>query len=103
MLCSRGVNHWFLFCQVLENPFLLILENMIVSKNIVEQAIAQADSRPLLIVAEDVEDKLIGSLILGKTCLQNKVSIAKPHEDDYEKETKAIMDDLAILTGGQVG
>ncbi|KAH9728379.1 Chaperonin CPN60-1 [Citrus sinensis] len=87
---------------VLENPFLLILENMIVSKNIVEQAIAQADSRPLLIVAEDVEDKLIGSLILGKTCLQNKVSIAKPHEDDYEKETKAIMDDLAILTGGQV-
>ncbi|KAL9436469.1 hypothetical protein AB3S75_022509 [Citrus x aurantiifolia] len=87
---------------VLENPFLLILENMIVSKNIVEQAIALADSRPLLIVAEDVEDKLIGSLILGKTCLQNKVSIAKPHEDDYEKETKAIMDDLAILTGGQV-
>ncbi|KAH9728389.1 Chaperonin CPN60-1 [Citrus sinensis] len=102
MACWRVGEHGHYIIRVLENPFLLILENMIVSKNIVEQAIAQADSRPLLIVAEDVEDKLIGSLILGKTCLQNKVSIAKPHEDDYEKETKAIMDDLAILTGGQV-
>ncbi|KAH9784426.1 Chaperonin CPN60-1 [Citrus sinensis] len=102
MACQRVGEHGHYIIRVLENPFLLILENMIVSKNIVEQAIAQADSRPLLIVAEDVEDKLIGSLILGKTCLQNKVSIAKPHEDDYEKETKAIMDDLAILTGGQV-
>ncbi|KAL9431482.1 hypothetical protein AB3S75_026632 [Citrus x aurantiifolia] len=86
---------------VLENPFLLIHENMILSKNIVEQAIAQADSRPLLIFAEDVEDKLIGSLILGKTCLQNKVCIVKAHEDCEQERTK-VMHDLAILTGGQV-
>ncbi|KAH9784412.1 Chaperonin CPN60-1 [Citrus sinensis] len=88
--------------QVLENPFLLIHENMILSKNIVEQAIAQADSRPLLIFAEDVEDKLIGSLILGKTRLQNKVCIVKAHEDCEQERTKVIMHDLAILTGGQV-
>ncbi|KAH9784407.1 Chaperonin CPN60-1 [Citrus sinensis] len=87
---------------VLENPFLLIHENMILSKNIVEQAIAQADSRPLLIFAEDVEDKLIGSLILGKTRLQNKVCIVKAHEDCEQERTKVIMHDLAILTGGQV-
>lgn len=87
---------------VLKNPFLLILENMTLNKNIVEQAITQADSRPLLIVAEDVEDKVIGSLILGETCRQNKVFIVKPHEDRNQERTKFIMHDLAMLAGGQV-
>ncbi|KAL9431484.1 hypothetical protein AB3S75_026632 [Citrus x aurantiifolia] len=101
MACQRVGEHGHYIIRVLENPFLLIHENMILSKNIVEQAIAQADSRPLLIFAEDVEDKLIGSLILGKTCLQNKVCIVKAHEDCEQERTK-VMHDLAILTGGQV-
>ncbi|KAH9689483.1 Chaperonin CPN60-1 [Citrus sinensis] len=81
----------------LRNPFILIHANKILTEDVVKQAIRPR--RPLLIVAEDVETELVRSLrrsYRGKS----KLCVVKPPK--CEHNGKAIMQDLAVFTGGQV-
>ncbi|KAH9755324.1 Chaperonin CPN60-1 [Citrus sinensis] len=82
---------------ILTNPFILIHANKILTEDVVKQAIRPR--RPLLIVAEDVEMELVRSLrrsYRGKS----KLCVVKPPK--CEHNGKAIMQDLAVFTGGQV-
>ncbi|KAH9755314.1 Chaperonin CPN60-1 [Citrus sinensis] len=82
---------------ILTNPFILIYANKILTEDVVKQAIRPR--RPLLIVAEDVETELVRSLrrsYRGKS----KLCVVKPPK--CEHNGKAIMQDLAVFTGGQV-
>ncbi|XP_052297295.1 chaperonin CPN60-1, mitochondrial-like [Citrus sinensis] len=82
---------------ILTNPFILIHANKILTEDVVKQAIRPR--RPLLIVAEDVETELVRSLrrsYRGKS----KLCVVKPPK--CEHNGKAIMQDLAVFTGGQV-
>ncbi|KAH9689486.1 Chaperonin CPN60-1 [Citrus sinensis] len=85
------------FLDSLRNPFILIHANKILTEDVVKQAIRPR--RPLLIVAEDVETELVRSLrrsYRGKS----KLCVVKPPK--CEHNGKAIMQDLAVFTGGQV-
>ncbi|KAH9755316.1 Chaperonin CPN60-1 [Citrus sinensis] len=93
---KHGIGGLF-FVDILTNPFILIYANKILTEDVVKQAIRPR--RPLLIVAEDVETELVRSLrrsYRGKS----KLCVVKPPK--CEHNGKAIMQDLAVFTGGQV-
>lgn len=104
----------------LKNPFILIHENKILDKNIFAQAIGAIScnevKRPLLVVANGVEEEVAGFVVTNETFSKTKLCFVKPPvfeeswkavygencELVYEENCKAIMRDIAILTGGRV-
>ncbi|XP_002527401.2 chaperonin CPN60-like 2, mitochondrial isoform X1 [Ricinus communis] len=86
----------------LENPFILIYEKKISDMNslvrILELAVNK--NRSLLVVAEDVESESLAMLILNKHHAGVKVCAIKA--PGFGENRKANLDDLAILTGGEV-
>ncbi|XP_021817199.1 chaperonin CPN60-like 2, mitochondrial [Prunus avium] len=86
----------------LENPLILIYEKKISDLNslvkILELAVNKL--RPLLIVAEDVEGDPLAMLILNKHHAGVKVCAIKA--PGFGENRKANLDDLAVLTGGEV-
>ncbi|KAH9784400.1 Chaperonin CPN60 [Citrus sinensis] len=84
----------------LKNPFILIHENKILDKNIFAQAIgAISFKRPLLVVANDVEEEVAGFVVTNETFSKTKVMKIRVA---WVENCKAIMRDIAILTGGRV-
>jgi len=85
---------------VLEDAYVLIHEKKISSvKDLVPvlEAVVNA-SKPLLIVAEDIDGEALATLVINK--LRGTLKIAAIKAPGYGDRRKAMMEDIAILTGG---
>lgn len=85
---------------VLDKPLILLTDQKILSPSALDGArrIADAEGRSLLIVAEEIAPEVVVTLL--EAARPGKYLIVHPPE--YGHWRKALMDDLAILTGGEV-